>query len=212
MRAETDDPNMAWYLRISRERGVTPRCPFATVESCPRYFHSLSLLGEAGSTKIPPEEDKRLEEFWKKSDLLPRTREQDTALAGTSSKWTSYSEFCPEVIFNRYGLFASHLADYADSIDREVAQEQLAQRGVPGTNWRWRWAWVQPMHFTECPLYSPLAHRRQSAERTSRLQSGEAPEELLKLNPGIWGISLNLKEALRRLRVWWVRRSRRDAS
>jgi len=56
----TDIPNREWYANLSRERGVAFRCPFATVESCPRYYQSLSLLGKAGSTKIPEAEDERL--------------------------------------------------------------------------------------------------------------------------------------------------------
>ena len=39
------EPNIEWYLSISRKREVEPRCPFATVESCPRYFSSLSCSG-----------------------------------------------------------------------------------------------------------------------------------------------------------------------
>jgi hypothetical protein len=60
VKASTETPDIEWYLRISKERGVTPRCPFATVERCPRYYDSLSLLGEAGSTKISSEEEARL--------------------------------------------------------------------------------------------------------------------------------------------------------
>ena len=112
--AET--PNSEWYLRVSRERGVNPRCPFATVERCPRYYQSLSLLGEASSTKMPSDEDKRLKVFWEKSDLWPRTAEQATSVSSSNERWLSLSEFCPEVMYQRFGLFAKGLDNYSDDL------------------------------------------------------------------------------------------------
>lgn len=56
----TEIPNREWYAKLSQERGVAFRCPFATVEACPRFYQSLSLLGETGSTKISEAEDERL--------------------------------------------------------------------------------------------------------------------------------------------------------
>jgi len=100
----TDIPNREWYANLSRERGVAFRCPFATVESCPRYYQSLSLLGKAGSTKIPEAEDERLLKHWKSSDLWPRTDEQATSLFGTSDNPSIYCNFCPEVTFERLGI------------------------------------------------------------------------------------------------------------
>ena len=47
-------PDLLWYIQAGKDKGINGRCPFATVESCPRYYQSLSLLGEAGSTKIEP--------------------------------------------------------------------------------------------------------------------------------------------------------------
>jgi hypothetical protein len=68
------DPDMDWYLGISSARRVTPRCPFASVERCPRYFQSIALLGYAGvSTKLPADEDERLQKYWEKLDLWPKT-------------------------------------------------------------------------------------------------------------------------------------------
>jgi hypothetical protein len=60
------NPDMDWYLRLSSARHVTPRCPFASVKRCPRYYQSLSLLGEAGNTKIPAEEDDLLKALWER--------------------------------------------------------------------------------------------------------------------------------------------------
>lgn len=152
------EPDMDWYLGVSRARGVTPRCPFASVERCPRYYQSRSLLGEAGSTKIPTAEDERLKAQWGRSGLWPKTAEEATSIAGGANRYTMFSNFCPEVAYDRFRLFASGFGEYADEIDRDTAYQMLSQRGAASQSWRWTWAYVMPMHFTECPLYSPLLH------------------------------------------------------
>ena len=174
------------------------RCPFATVERCPRYC-SLSLLGQTGSTKISSEEEARLSAFWEKSDLLPRTLEQETTVSSTNGKWSSLSEFCPEVVYDSFGFFAKGLGNYHDSIDRALAYQRLEREGVPGGHWQWRWAWLKPLHFTECPLYSPLCQGVPSASKTE-----ERREEPITLRPTFMGMSVNLNEVWRRLskRLW----------
>src|SRR5450631_3123171 len=131
MTLSTETPNADWYLRVSNERGVTPRCPFAAVERCPRYYQSLSLLGEAGSTKMPTDEDERLKAFWEKSELWPRTAEQASSISSSDGKWLSLSQFCPEVMHERFGFFAKGLGNYVDDLDRGYAYEQLEKEGVP---------------------------------------------------------------------------------
>ncbi len=197
MTLAAETPNSEWYLRVSRERGVTPPCPFATVERCPRYYQSLSLLGEAGSTKMPPDEDERLKTFWEKSEFWPRTGEQATSISGSDRGWHSLSEFCPEVMYERFGLFAKGLRKYFDELDRGYAFEQLEKEGVPRTHWRWQWEWLKPLHFTECSLYSPLSHSAPKVE--------ERPN-VVTAKPGAWGVSVDLNELLRRAKAWWKRK------
>jgi hypothetical protein len=197
------DPDMAWYLSLSRARQVTHRCPFASVERCPRYYQSLSLLGEAGSTKIDPAEDDRLKALWEKSGLWPRTAEGATSTWGNGKQTHGFSEFCPEVSYDRFHLFASGLYRYADELDTDLAHERLGREGTRGANWRWSWAAITPMHFTECPLYSPLTHgdglpvKKTDAKRSA--PSGEKLGEVLTLKPGVWGMNVDLKEVARRI-------------
>ncbi len=155
-------PDLTWYQNISDRHRLSPRCPFASVERCPRYYQSLSLLGSAGSTEIDHEEDERLKRYWEGSDLWPRTREYETAVLTfkkqDGSENQHFSKFCPEVTFDRFGYFSAHLAGYADEIDSDFAHKRLGEAHVPSDDWRWQWSSVQPMHYTECPLYSPLVH------------------------------------------------------
>ena len=157
-----DIPDSHWYANLSQERGIAFRCPFTSVESCPRYYQSLSLLGEAGSTKIPDSEDQRLLKNWKRSDLWPRTSEQATSIVGPPGNPTMYSNFCPEVLFKRFGFFAIHLSKYWDEIDSDVAHQNLESNGAPSGHPSWKWRTCVSQHFSECPIYNVLSHRSKS--------------------------------------------------
>src|SRR4030042_1334214 len=152
-------PNLNWYMSNSDKRGVHPRCPFATVKSCPRFYQSLSLLGEAGSTRIDSEENKRLQKYWGNDDLWPPTLEYATSISGSPGSPHIFSNFCPEVSFDRFGYFTSFLARYADEIDIGIAHKRLGLERAPANDWRWGWSAISEMHYTECPIYSILAHR-----------------------------------------------------
>lgn len=156
------NPALEWYIGVSQQRGVAPRCPFATVESCPRYYQSLSLLGGAGSTEINPKKDKKLLKRWRRSDLWPQTREQDTGISSVGGEARGYSNFCPEVSFERFNYFASYLHRYSAEIDRDMAHQHLSSIGAARHDWRWVWSTVLPTHYAECALYSVLCAREQA--------------------------------------------------
>lgn len=153
---EVPIPDLKWYTAVSQRKGIMPRCPFASVHRCPCYYSSLSLLAHAGSTAIGPEEDKQLKERWSRSRLWPTTAEQTTTVIGSADGPQHFWTFCPEVLFDRFGVFASDLADYSDEIDREAAHTRLATEHTAAKDPRWTWALVRPMHYSECPLYSQL--------------------------------------------------------
>jgi hypothetical protein len=201
------NPNLAWYTEISARKRVPPRCPFASVSRCPRYYQSLSLLGEAGSTKIDPTEDKKLLANWKNSDLWPVTAEQSTSLFGPKGDPHHFWHFCPEVAFDRFGLFAENLSYYPDELDRDLAHAQLGKEHAAADDPRWVWASVSPRHYSECPLYSPLLHDS-SKPRPDRGAGEQHPEGIFEIKPSSHGITLNLGELWRRLVAWW-RRERR---
>lgn len=153
----TTQPDLRWYTDISASKTLWPRCPFASVHRCPRYYQSVALLGETGiSTAIKPIEDAELLGRWKRTDLWPVVSEQATSVMGPDKEPHIFSRFCPEVSFDRFGWFASHLAYHADEIDSDCASRKLAEEAATPDDWRWLWALVTPMHYSDCPLYSLL--------------------------------------------------------
>lgn len=201
--AET--PNAEWYLRISRERGVTPRCPFATVERCPRYYQSLSALGRAKiSVELTSDEDKRLHLHWEKSELWPKSEEDSTYMFGNGEKFFSFSNFCPEVTYERFGYFAGQLVDCNDAEERYAAHQRLKGENCPSESWQWSWASLKPLHFTECPLYSPLIHAVGATKQQLR--------DVLTVKPGAWGINVDLIELVRWCGPWLKRLLGRSSS
>ena len=187
-------PGLQWYLEQSAFKKISPRCPFATVQSCPRFYQSLSLLGDAGSTKIPEKEDKKLLKKWKGSPLWPVTKEQETSIPGWEGNYKHFWNFCPEVSLERFGLFATDLDKYADAIDKDLAHSDLSKIKTTPDDWRWSWLNIQPQHYSECPLYSVLLSPKSDIHNNH--------EDIIDLKPNFHGISLNINALIRKIISW----------
>lgn len=188
--------NIDWYTSVSSQKSIPPRCPYANVDRCPRYYESLSLLGSDGiTTALQPSEENRLLRKWKKSELWPKVKEHAASIwSFRDSK--SFSKFCPEVGFDVFGLFASQLHRYADEIDIDAAHAKLEKEGVTATDWRWQWAYITPLHYSECNLYSLLFST--NAGGTDK----NAAKEIIEVKPGMFGINVNIKEIAKRIWKW----------
>lgn len=187
-------PNLQWYLGQSASKGIYPRCPFANMQSCPRFYQSLYLLGKAGSTKIPEKEDKKLLKKWKKPPLWPVTDEQATSIAGPNGNYNLFWNFCPEVSFERFGLFACSLNRYADDIDIDLAHSKLTKIKVTSDDWRWFWSSIQPQHYSECSLYSVLSRLKTDS------QNKDEDRDIIDLKPNVYGIGLNINTLLKKVK------------
>lgn len=190
-------PDLDWYTGISKVEHATPRCPYANVHRCPRYYHSLNLMGDAGiTTKMRADKIKQLNTFWAKTDILPVVSEHDTGIMGNGDKKSIFSNFCPEISFDIFGLFADNLNRYADEVDSDITHRRLEKETQP-KDWRWQWAFISPLHYLKCPVYSQLISR--PSETTEH-----ANTEMVEVKPGFMGISLNLKVLFTRLAKWWL--------
>jgi len=182
--------NIDWYSSVSSQKSIPPRCPYANMDRCPRYYENLSSLGTAGiTTAITQSEEKRLLKKWKKSEHWPIVREHE------SSIWNNKNlhNFCPEVAFEVFGLFASELHRYADEIDTHAAHAQLANEGASANDWRWQWASITPLHYSECRLYSLLGSV--GSDGTQKTEE----KEIVEVKPGAFGITVNIKEIAKRI-------------
>ena len=195
-------PDLEWYSEISDQKNVPLRCPYANVHRCPRYYSSLYLLGNAGiTTKMETEKIGELDELWNKSDLLPVIAEHDTSIKEFDNKKSVFSNFCPEVSFDVFSLFAVSLHRYANETDIDQAHAQLAKEAHP-KDWRWNWAHVESLHYLKCPVYSQLMTR--PAINASETIKDNSTQEIIEVKPGFMGISLNIRAALSRLAKWWL--------
>ena len=78
-----------------------------------------------------------------------------------------FSNFCPEVTYDRFRYFATYLGRYGDEIDIGAAHEQLGKERAPAGDPRWAWASTQSQHYTECPIYAVLNHRAKTKGNTT---------------------------------------------
>ncbi len=194
-------PDMDWYIARSHDKALASRCPHANVHRCPRYYQSYALLGESGiATPLAVETDAVLLAKWKKSDLWPALPEHATSISGSDGKKNAFSNFCPEVAFDTFGHFASLLCRYADEIEREAAESWLYGNGRAfAKDWRRDWASLNPMHYSECPLYSQLAISQSVALPSAK-------DEIVSMKPGAFGFSVDLKKLISRFARWWLSR------
>lgn len=190
---------MDWNISRNDGESLAPRCPHANLHRCPRYYQSYALLGEFGiTTTLAPETDAMLLTKWKKTDLWPTLAEHSTSISG--KKQSQFSNFCPEVAFDTFGLFASSLCRYVDETDRESTENWLFGQGRAfAKDWRWEWESLNPMHYTECPLYSQLAVSQFIAPSSTK-------EEIVSMKPGAFGFSVDLKKLISRFSRWWLSR------
>lgn len=181
-------PNLEWYKNLSAKKSISPRCPYANVHRCNRYYSSLYLLGEINvTTKIDPKRILELDSYWEKSDLIPVISEHDPAVGSRDGKLSSISNFCPEISFDIFGLFAEYMSKYADEIDRDHVHKRLAAEQKT-EDWHWDWSYVKPTHYTDCAVYSQVM----SSSR-ARGEAGSKDDEIITMKPGFMGFSVNIK-------------------
>lgn len=189
-------PDLEWYSKISEDKGLSPRCPYANVHRCPRYYSSLYLLGKLGiTTKINNEKISELDEYWSKTDLLPVVGENDPAAFSSNNKRHNFTNFCPEITFDVFGLFASSLFKYTDEIDQGHMHSKLIVEAEE-KDWRWDYSSVNEMHFINCPVYSQILTCPN--EKISNNTNEE--KDIFIMEPKVFGMGIRLKQLFKKFR------------
>jgi len=184
-------PDLDWYREKSLKNGVSTRCPYANMRTCPRYYFTWSLLGEYDiATKMDEVEDEKILAMWKESPLFPSLGEQDTYISGCDGRMSSMSNACPEVSYDVFGLFASFLSRYSDEVDISEAHKRLEAEATVSSDWRWNWQFVHQAHYFDCSLYSSINSTDQIG-----MQPQCSESEIIELKPNIYGVSIDLKAA-----------------
>jgi hypothetical protein len=117
------------------------------------------LLGNAGiATKIDKEDVVRLDTKW--ADFKSVVAEEEASVWSNDGKFSSITNFCPEVAFDVFGTFASSLAKYAKEEDSESAHERLGREDADSDDPRWRWSSFTGQHFSECREYSLFGDKK----------------------------------------------------
>lgn len=155
-------PDLEWYSSQSERKGLLGRCPHGSIHRCPRYFESVALLSDVGiTTKMSKELHDATLAKWRAHELAPATAESETSISGDRNP-SCYSNLCPEVAYDTFQLFGSTLIRIGDDIDRQIAERAIAEDPAPeGKDWRRSWSHVEPLHFSDCPLYAKL-HQEKS--------------------------------------------------
>lgn len=193
------NPNLEWYTKQSNNAGLSTRCEFANVHRCPRYYSSLYLLGELNiTTKIKSDKIKQLDKHWEDSELMPVINEHDTGIGSSDGKLLDFNNYCPEIAYDIFGLFVTSLCKYTDEIDKDVAHSILEKNGASGDNWRWQWMYIKPMHYSNCPLYSQILTKKITLDTKKATEA--KPEEIITLKPSFFGLSINLKALLKKIK------------
>jgi len=88
--------------------------------------------------------------------LWPTIGEQATSVSGWPDRSKTFSNFCPEVAYDRVGFFAAELYPYHEEIDQDNGIKFGIQEKAPDGHWIFNWSHVSKVHYTDCSIYSPL--------------------------------------------------------
>lgn len=195
-------PDIEWYTEISRNLGASPRCPFASVHRCPRYFQGVSLLGGQGAlSRLDSQTDHDIGQKWEATDIWPAAWQEHSGISSSDGRPFLYRDFCPEVAEQAFGLFAATLIRYSDAIDQASAHGRLKSNPESvNKDWRWRWSSVSEMHYTNCPVFSLLS------VDPKPLGKEEDTNPVFIAKPSAFGFSIDLKQLWKSATRWWLSR------
>ena len=158
-----ENPDLEWYKKISTKSKVPPRCPYTMLKTCPIYFQSIALLRNTGATELDKNDEEKLIKYWKNRELNPSLSEETPGVLHHKTKgFSSLYNFCPEVIYLRFGYFASFISNFEDETDQAMRNFDLKKRNISLNSWAWNWSNLKAKHYTDCRLYSILSNPKKN--------------------------------------------------
>lgn len=191
------NPTLEWYKSISAKYNLPPRCPFANIYKCPKYFDSLCNLEGTGATSMNEQDIKELDKYWEGKKLKFGLKEEVSGIARKNDKFSFLANFCPEVTFLRFGYFTSHLSEFADEIDKDIRYTELEKRNIDKDDWRWYFQYLTPQHYTDCSYYSILLKNHIDQEKAIseiKLTDSQRKDEKRYYKINIFGKDENRKK------------------
>lgn len=155
----TSSSDESWYSRQSGRKALSPHCPLAANDKCPRYFLSQRHAAAAGATTLQLSDDERsrLDEKWAASDVVTSMDLTVGSSLTADQELHGVDGFCPEVSARIFGLYCSSLRKFPNEDARLAYHKILAAENVPKADPRWDWMIVEPRHYTECHEFSVYA-------------------------------------------------------
>ena len=115
---------------------------------------------------MPQELHDQLLKKWEAHELWPLTAEDGTSISGGNVP-NCFSNFCPEVAFGTFKLFASTVIRFYDELDSDFRHKQLANEGrSTDRDWRWNYEHVEPLHYPDCSVYSKIPKEKSMPQIT----------------------------------------------
>jgi len=179
-----ENPDLEWYKKISAKNKVPPRCPYTMLYTCPIYFGSIALLRNIGATELDKNEEEKLIKYWKDRELNPSLLEETPSMLHHKTKgFSSLNNFCPEVIYLRFGYFASYISNFEDETDQAIRHFDLKKRDITLHSWAWNWSNLRAKHYTDCRLYSILSNEKKikGSKNNNLTSNNKLIKSLIKL-------------------------------
>lgn len=145
-----------WYTRRDARRTLTPHCPLASNDKCPRYYLSLKHADTARAlTQCLSDENRALiEKKWESSDVFATIEESVATWYENDGSLRGFDGFCPEVAAKLFGHYCCNLRNYPDEHSKIEIHRQLKAGNIPKDDTRWEWMTFVPRHYTDCIEYS----------------------------------------------------------
>lgn len=152
-------PDLQWYKNQSKLEGGPPRCPFNSSKRCPKFSQSIDVL--VAHDLLEPAQNKPYSSVKDStSDQRALIESPHMSRRGPEKNRYYYHNFCPEVLWRKYGLFVLELTDYFTEQDHEDARRRVLARGQGENHPDFSWVDYQPQHYTDCDQYSILYGER----------------------------------------------------